>query len=502
MQVVVFQFIQETNSFSPVKCGMDMLKTTLVLEDEEMLARNDWLTTGLTAMVSELRREGIKVIPSIVYRSVISCGPVSHDISALLAGKLTAAIREHVPVDGVFMSLHGATQLENDPDGAGYFIEAARIAAGEKAVIAVSFDFHANITRRMVRFADVVCGYKTYPHTDYAQTSQRAALLGIDRLLGRKPVYMAHVKLPMIHQAEACLTTELPMKTLVDYAGTCEKEGVYDVSIFQMQPWLDVPEGGASVVVVADSQEKADHTADKLARRYWEMRDDLRVHLYSVDEVIDMAMQRDGKPVVLSDSADSPSAGSPGDSTTVLSRILARSLEDLPTLLTVVDPSAAAQAMAIGVGAQASFTLGGAYDKLRAKPITLCAMVKSLHDGDGVAVMQGRQALYTTGNTAVLRLGEIYIVVTSKPGINYHPDMYRNLGLNPALSALVMAKSASTYREYYRELSDRMYTVDTPGASSANLLSFTFSCLPRPIYPLDDIQEYRPFSRTAGHQQP
>ncbi len=495
MRVVIFQFKQETNSFSPVTCGMEMFKSTLFAEGREMLCRSDGQTAGLSYQIKELKKADIEVIPSVALCS-ISSGPVTREVADYAADKLIAAIKKHAPVDGVLMCLHGATQLADFPDGAGFFITKAREAAGEKAVIAASFDYHANITQEMVKGADIVCGYKTYPHIDKEETAQRAACLAIDLILKKKMVFMTHIKLPMIHQAEACLTTEGPMKEMIELANSCEKDGVYDVSIFQMQPWLDVAEGGASVVVIADSQKKAEETAEFLAKRYWDIRKRLTYKLYELDAVIDTALKTQDKPVIVSDSADSPSAGSPGDSTAILSRLLQRGLQDTKAYITIVDPDGVRLAINTGIGGTAEFTLGGMFDKRYAKPVTFTGYVKSLHDGSFIA--QNKYS-YNMGDTAVLKIAQIHIIVASRPVACYYPEIYRSMGLDPINASLVVVKSAIMYREYYKEISDLMYTVDTPGASSANLGLFEYKNIPRPMYPFDNIDEYCPISRTAGH---
>jgi len=320
-----------------------------------------------------------------------------------------------------------------------------------------------------------------------------------------KPVCLAHVKLPMIHQGEACMTTEGPMKKVIDYATevTAEK-GIYDFSVYQMQPWLDVAEGGATVLVVAESFEKAKIKALLIAKKYWSLREKLKFKLYPLDEVLLKAKENaSGKPIVLSDAADSPSAGSTGDSTAVLSRIIELKM-DIPALISVGDPLVPQEAEKVGIGNTGTFTLGAKWDKRRYNPLTIKAYVKELHDGlvtmpkkPGSA---GRPSV-NLGKTAVLCHGNITIVVSTSPGLNYSAEAYTAFGLDPAIAKLVLVKSAAQYREEFSHYTDLMFNVDTPGASSSNLFIFDFKHLPRPIYPLDDVSSFKVKQVNFGRKQ-
>lgn len=130
-----------------------------------------------------------------------------------------------------------------------------RKAAGPDVLFAASTDLHANITRQVMDNLDILTGYWEYPHVDLYNTGKRAADLGLQTLrTGVKPV-LAFTKIPMILQAEASMTTEGPLKELVDYAKSLIADGtILDYSLYHMQPWLDCKEAGASSVVIAKEE--------------------------------------------------------------------------------------------------------------------------------------------------------------------------------------------------------------------------------------------------------
>jgi microcystin degradation protein MlrC len=309
----------------------------------------------------------------------------------------------------------------------------------------------------------------------------------------------------MIHQAEACVTTEGPMKKIMEYASRVTAEqGIYDFSVYQMQPWLDVYEGGAAVLAAADTFENAQTQALAIAEKYWSIREELKYKPYPLDEILQKAKDNtSGKPLILSDSADSPSAGATGDSTVVLSRLIELGM-DIPTLINIGDPAVPLDAEKTGVGNTGTFTMGAKWDTARYKPLTITAYVKEIHDGFIMRSNKGASGgkpPVKLGKTAVLCHGNITIVASTLPGLNYSTEGYTAFGLDPALAKLVVVKSAAQYRGPYSAYTDLMYAVDTPGASSADLFSFDFKHLPRPIYPFDDVSSFTVKQVNPGRKQ-
>ena len=77
-------------------------------------------------------------------------------------------LQEALPVDGVYLDLHGAMVCEHIDDGEGEILARVRQVVGPKVPVVASLDLHANVTRRMVQVADALTIYRTYPHVDMA----------------------------------------------------------------------------------------------------------------------------------------------------------------------------------------------------------------------------------------------------------------------------------------------------------------------------------------------
>ena len=138
-------------------------------------------------------------------------------------------------------------------------------------------------------------------------------------------------KVPLLVTAETMQTTHGPMHELRAEADWLEAEGkALAVSVFGMQPWLDLPNAGCSVLVVGTEIHESISHARRLAHQFWQRRADFEVQLHSSDSGVSQALTTESGPNLLVDSADSTSSGSPGDSTAVLKSLLSA---DMMTIL-------------------------------------------------------------------------------------------------------------------------------------------------------------------------
>src|SRR5262249_62253166 len=136
-------------------------------------------------------------------------------------------------LDGVLLDLHGAMVPEALDDGEGDLIAAVRAAVGPSVPIAVTLDFHTNLSRAMVEGADLLHGYKTYPHVDMAERGVEATLRLAEIVSGRLRPTAAFRKPPLLPPLGSQGTARGPMRRLFDLAGEMEKDPeVVSVSVF------------------------------------------------------------------------------------------------------------------------------------------------------------------------------------------------------------------------------------------------------------------------------
>src|SRR5205807_6048044 len=103
------------------------------------------------------------------------------------AGAILEDLAAAVPLDGIYLDLHGAMVAEHFEDGEGELLRRIRALVGDTLPIVTSLDYHTNLTPQMVRHASAMIGYRTYPHIDMAATGGRAAELLDRRLRDKRP---------------------------------------------------------------------------------------------------------------------------------------------------------------------------------------------------------------------------------------------------------------------------------------------------------------------------
>ena len=493
-KIVYGGFSQETNTFSPLICTRENFIAGGSLEGGELIRKKYASHDQSAGMVRYLvDAPDVSIIPTAYYRAG-SYGRVEQCIVDEFIDKICAIIKANLPLDGIFLTLHGGMCLTEEDDGIGYILEHIREAAGEDCLIVASTDLHANITHKVMKNLDILTGYQEYPHTDAYDTGLRAATLGMAALRTGKCPAMACAKIPMILQAEASTTKEGPLFELIQIARKWQEEGKFlDFSPYHMQPWLDCKEAGASVVVIAENPEDAKYYADEIAARFFALRTVLQYKPMSVDEGLDLAIEKPtGEVIVLSDAADNTSGGATGDSVVVLRRILERKL-DIRAACVVADPVAVEQAIALGEGAEAEFTIGGKLDPARQQPVTFTGRVIKICDPIvQETIGPGTGNIVSFGKVAILRVRNTDVILCVYPQLNYSPTQYTGFGLDISEYDMVLVKSSLAYKENFKHVSSQLHNIDTPGSTTSNLLSLDFCRIPRPMFPFDQTDDFGP----------
>ena len=483
-RILVCSFHQESNTFNPITWDIDRFGTNREFEGEARLQKSLNGKSAVHGGYTAITEAGGEVIPT-VFLHASSGGRVSDQVVNYLCERM-AYYCQNEEFDGIYAALHGATCTENEDDACGFFLEILRKLAGDKP-IAASFDLHAKITDKILKNADIVCGYQTYPHIDFFETGYRAAkhLMG---LLEGKKYRMATMNLPMFVPPAGYTTREEPFKGLLEKAKGMIADGkISDATVFPVQPWLDIPEIMTRVVTIAEDTDQAAACAMELATDLWNDKDDMWPDLKSIDEIIDAAeANTTGKPVLLVDAADSPNGGAVGDSCAVALRLLERG-SNLRAGMFIVDPASVELAFRTGVGNKAQFTVGAGFTKGMPGPLKAEGLVRSLHDGwfrqEGKA---GRGNPAWLGKTAVVSFGNIYVVLCHRGTASGDPQVLRGFGVDPALCDLVVVKANTSFREPYSYISDLVYFGDTPGAGASNLKEMQWDNLPKGLYPFDE----------------
>lgn len=481
-RVLICGIEQESNCFNPLP--MTMASFNRVGAETSGYQNAKGVREYLQAM-------DVECVYGLHMRSAGSGGPLDPQVVDHFLKDTLAVIEQAGRLDGVLLLLHGATMAQDCDDVCGYVCETVRKAVGENVILSGSFDLHGNITERIAKNLDYICGYWEYPHIDQRQTGERAARMLYERLCGT-PLRCARASIPSLAPANAYTTTKGALLALREKAQVMVASGqIADYTVFQAQPWLDHPEVASAVIVIAADEQTAVDAANELIKDNFNCREELQGEpLLTVDEVVERALANEsGKPVILVDSADSIGAGSVGDSASVLEALLPYA-DRLRGATSVTDPAAVERAFALGVGATAEFTLGATIAPQLSHPVTVTATVRSLHTGN----FFGRGPILKNselkpGKVAVLEVGRLLIRVGLKdigaPDVNF----YNSFGITVENRQLVAVKACTSFRASYEPIAGEICNANTAGAACPVLRDLPYKRLPKLTYPFEEIIE-------------
>src|SRR6266705_3299890 len=157
----------ETNNFSNIPTDRGQFEARNLHYGGEIIEAYRGTGTCLGGMIDEATRRGATLIPSVA-AAASPAGFVTKDIYGHVKERMLRDLKAAGAVDGVLLDLHGDMVPEGLDDGEGDLIQAVRRVVGPGVPIAVTLDFHGNLSETMVREADLLHGYKTYPHVTWA----------------------------------------------------------------------------------------------------------------------------------------------------------------------------------------------------------------------------------------------------------------------------------------------------------------------------------------------
>ncbi len=488
MRFFIAMVSHETNTFSTIATDRRQFEAREVRYGGELLEAYRGTGTCLGGMIDAATERGIALAPSLA-AAASPAGRVSKAFHEEAKARIVGDLRAAGPLDGVLLDLHGAMVPEGLDDGEGDLLGAVRGVIGDRTPIAVTLDFHANVSEDMVRWATLLHGYKTYPHVDMADRGREATARLADVVRERIRPTVAFRRPRLLPPIAGQLTARGPMRRLYDMANAMERDPrVVSVSIFAGFPLADIRDAGLSIYVCADGdRELAERLADDLERTAWEHRREFLHRALPVADAVAKALALDGRPVILADIADNTGGGAAGDGTEILRELLRVGAREA-TVACLWDPEAAAACARAGIGATVALAVGGKVDARHGAPVTVTGRVRTLSDGRFVhkgPMLRGLPG--RLGQTAVLEVDGVKIVLISLRWQTLDPEMIRCVGIEPERERVLVVKSSIHYRAAFEPLAHAIIEVDAPGLSSSNLSRFSFVNVRRPIFPLDDM---------------
>jgi microcystin degradation protein MlrC len=497
MKVVTARLNHETNTFSPVPTPLAAFGPDGPTFGAAAYAQAKGTRTGLGAFIDAAEARGAQLAVA-VNGTANPSGRVDDAAYERLAGAIVAAVRDGC--DAILLDLHGAMVTQSIDDGEGELLRRIR-AIAPATPLALALDLHGNITRAMIDHADVLVGFKTYPHVDMVETGAHAARLLFDMVdCGRKPA-LAWAQPSLLSHTLRSATGEGAMRRAVERARRMEADGVPAVTVFAGFSLADIRDAGMSVVAVGRTRDEAQQAVDELARQLWDERGDF---VYQSAPLADSVAQARALrsataapgPVLLLDHGDNVMSGGTCDTTDVLEECLRQGLTRIG-VGPVCDPVAVAIAMAAGAGARVKMPVGnvralGLGNDPRPR-FTVEAHVRAITDGRfriSGPIYTGET--WSMGHTVVLECDAFTMLVCERPMEPLDLGVFESAGVDPRRFEFLILKSRMYCRPSFVPIACGLVECDSRGVTSSDYALFHFQHVRRPIYPLDSAARWTP----------
>lgn len=456
----------ESSTFSPHRSGPEDFT---LLRGRELLARYDGLP------------DSVEWLP-LVHARALPGGPVERDFYESVKTEVLERLRAALPLDGVYLDIHGAMTVRGITDAEGDLATAVREIVGPDALISASMDPHGNMSRRLVGALDLATSHRRSPHEDAPLTKRRAVANLVACLDQRVRPLKAWVRVPVLLPGEKASTRDEPARGIYGRLSAIERiAGIIDAAVWIGYAWADEPRCSAAVVVTGTDEGATLREARGLAEAYWNARAQFAFSTSAgdADWAIETGLASDARPYFISDSGDNPTAGGAGDVAFMLERLLASpalsSGEATAVWASVVDPSAVASCVSAGEGATVDVRVGGAFGSRPGAGTALRGTVRSLRMGDAVG-----------GDMAVVASGGVRAVLTTRRKPFHFIRDFTQLGLDPAAHDLTVVKVGYLVPELFDAAKGWVLAL-TPGGVDQDIVRLGHQRLDRPIYPLDPL---------------
>ena len=410
-------------------------------------------------------------------------GIVTREAYESLVNKTLDSLRAKLPLDALFFDIHGAMSVQGLDDSEGDFIVRIREVIGTDVLISTSMDLHGSVSPRLAQNTDLITCYRLAPHEDAIESKKRAVTNLLNRLENGKgkPSYKAWIPVPILLPGEKTSTRIEPGKSLYgEIPGVIDNDKVIDAAIWMSYPWADEPRNHGLVMAYGDDKEAVAKAAEKLARRFWDVRKEFEFVAPTVylDEALEKALASDKKPFIISDMGDNPTAGGAGDVTWTLHELMKRGEWKSPNAKSLIYASIPGeefvkQAKEIGVGGKIDATAGAAVDNRYAPPVRIAGTIIAIHEGHPNAKTE-----------VVVQNGNMSVIVTERRMAYHHEKDFTKLGLNPRETDILVVKIGYLVPELYDMRGDWLMAL-TPGGVDQDLLRLDYKRISRPMYPFD-----------------
>lgn len=451
----------ETNTFSPMPTGLADFRVMRAADLPED-GNAGGFATPIDVFRNRSRERGWEFVFGL-YAFAEPAGTTVRPAYESLRDEMLESLKAALPVDIVFLPLHGAMVAQGYDDCETDIIRRVRDIVGPKTKIGVELDLHCDVTQDMVDLADAIVIYKEYPHIDIGERAEDLFRIIADAAEGKISPTMALYDCRMIGMY---LTPFEPTRSFVDEMTAREQEdGVLSLSLAHCFPWGDVPTCGTQMLVITDNDSaKAAALAEEMGQKFFGMRHELEMPSLPMNEALDKALSIKAYPVVVADQSDNAGGGAPSDSTFVLQELLERGVENAG-LAMIWDPIAVQVAMSAGEGATLDLRLGGKMGPMSGDPLDLRVTVTRIIEDMTQEWPQKEGTLRVPcGDAVALHCQGIDIIVNSERGQVLSTQVFSNFGIDPLSKRLLVVKSTQHFYAAFGPIASQVIYMAAPGA--------------------------------------
>ena len=436
-------------------------------------------------------KAGIEIVPAI-YADAGGNGVVSKNAFDYIESCFKKAVREHIhEIDGIYLFLHGASEVEEIGSGDHHILKSIREIVGPYLPIAIACDPHGNLCKEYVESATIIRSYRESPHTDAQQTKRIVSEMLCELLHNRQNIHSIYRKLPLILGGEQSVSTDEPVLTINKFMDEMEKDPrVKSASWHPGYLRHDCDVAGCGIVVVPTSEndlEYCEQKADELAKFVFDRRHEFHYTGLTAqpDEALKMALEEKGKPVFITDSGDNTTSGAAGWNTFILRQFLeVKDLKKKVLFATICDPSTYKQLLLLEDGEETHIALGVNHDEYSA-PVELDVIVKNKGPITGFMYRDHNKAYAHTVNVHVKET-TIDIMVADGRFAVVEVHQFKDAGVPIEDYDIAVVKQGYIFPEL-KEIGALSVMSLTMGATPQDTKRIPFKRIMRPMYPIDEI---------------
>ena len=431
-------------------------------------------------------------LPTIHARTIAG-GPVARDTYEEFKSEFLTRLKDALPLDGLYLAMHGAMNVEGMHDAEGDWIASAREVVGDECIISTSYDLHGNLSQRIIDAIDIYSTYRTAPHIDVEDTMRRSVSMLVKALETGETPHVVWAPVPVLLPGERTSTVDEPAKSLYARLPSIDdKPGIWDASLNVGYVWADEPRATAAAIMTGTDRATLEAEATALAQAYWDARDDFVFgpETGSIDECVAKAVASKTGPVVLGELGDNPTGGGVGDRAELFAALVQAGATGA-IFAAIADRAATNAAYEAGVCANLELTVGASLDTEGSLPFTGPFDVVFLAETEDLVERQ-----------AVLRIGEIDLVVTARRRPFHNISDFTTLGLDPMSASIIAVKSGYLSPELAPIANPNLMVLST-GVVDQFIERLTRNHKLNPAYPWDKDFDFQPSafaSARAGRQ--